>query len=301
MADFTSGFWHWFIAIGTVLSILALFPLIFMNRGHKPEGDPETSGHVWDEDLTEYNNPLPSWWLNLFIITLVFALVYLTLYPGLGSFQGLLGWSSKGQYQEEIGFAKERFDPIFEQYASLSPSDLIANADAMRTGKRLFLNNCAQCHGSDAYGASGFPNLVDNDWQWGSEHEQIYQTIINGRIAAMPPWETPLGGPDGVRDVTHYVLNLSGQEHNAEFASAGKAKYDQLCAACHQPNGSGNVLLGAPNIADNIWLYGGSYDDIYHSIAIGRNGVMPAFNNLLGEDRVYLLSAYVQSLGEQNQ
>ncbi len=301
MADFTSEFWHWFIALGTVISILALFPLILLNRGHKPEGAVETSDHVWDEDLTEYNNPLPSWWLNLFFITLVFGLVYLILYPGLGSYQGLLNWSSKDQYQKEIDTAKEQYGPIFEEYASLPPAELIQNAEAMRTGKRLFLNNCAQCHGSDAYGAPGFPNLVDKDWQWGSDHEQIYQTIINGRVAAMPPWETPLGGPDGVRDVTHHVLNLSGQEHNPEYASAGKVKYDQLCIACHQANGSGNVLLGAPNIADTIWLYGGTYDDIYHSIAIGRNGVMPAFSDLLGEDRVYLLAAYVQSLGEQNQ
>lgn len=295
MADFTSDFWHWFIAIVTVLSILALFPLIFMNRGHKPQGEVETSGHVWDDDLKEYNNPLPAWWLNLFIITLVFGLVYLILYPGLGSFSGLLNWSSTGQYEEEMNTAREKFDPIFRQYASVPIHELIDNEDAMRTGRRLFLNYCAQCHGSDAHGSPGFPNLTDDDWIYGGQPDRIYQSILNGRVGIMPPWDIPLGGPEGVREVTQYVLGLSGREHDSELA-AGKAKYDQFCVACHQADGTGNILLGAPNLADDIWLYGGSPDDIAHSIGTGRNGVMPPHEKLLGKDRVHLLAAYVYGL-----
>ncbi|MYD76122.1 MAG: cytochrome-c oxidase, cbb3-type subunit III [Gammaproteobacteria bacterium] len=296
MADFTSDFWHWFIAIVTVLSILALFPLILLNRGHKPQGEVETSGHVWDEDLKEYNNPLPAWWLNLFVITLVFGLGYLILYPGLGSFSGLLNWSSTGQYEEEMNAARERFDPIFRQYASVPIHERTDNEDAMRTGRRLFLNYCAQCHGSDAHGSPGFPDLADDDWIYGGQPDQIYQSILNGRVGIMPPWETPLGGSEGVREVTQYVLGLGGREHDSELAAAGKTKYNQLCVACHLPDGTGNTLLGAPNLVDDIWLYGGSSDDIAHSIAIGRNGVMPPHEKLLGEDRVHLLAAYVYGL-----
>jgi cytochrome c oxidase cbb3-type subunit 3 len=298
MADFTSSFWNWFIIIPTVGGIIACFLLVrWLSIGSiKPGEQAESMGHVWDEDLEELNNPLPRWWLNLFYITLVFGAVYLVLYPGLGTFPGMLGWTSTGQYEREMDLADARFGPLFEKYQAM---DIVAVADdeeARRMGERLFVNYCATCHGSDARGARGFPNLRDNDWLYGGEPAAIEQSILNGRNGVMPAWEAALGGADGVTDMTEYVFSLSGRNVDEAAAARGAEKYQSLCAACHGADGSGNLTLGAPNLTDNIWLHGGSRTRVIETIARGRNGVMPPHKDFLGEAKAHLLAAYVYSL-----
>jgi cytochrome c oxidase cbb3-type subunit 3 len=260
-------------------------------------------GHVWDEDLEELNNPLPGWWLKLFYITMVFGLIYLALFPGLGSFPGLLGWTSHGQYEREMDVADATYGPLFTRYREMSIPAVAADPEARKMGERLFVTYCAACHGSDARGARGFPNLRDNDWLYGGSPEQIEQTILYGRNGVMPAWQDALGGKQGVADVVQYVLSLSGRNVDQAAAARGKVKFQTFCVACHGADGKGNQAIGAPNLTDNIWLYGGSEKAITETIAKGRNGKMPAQKDTLGEDKVHLLAAYVYSLstGEQNE
>jgi cytochrome c oxidase cbb3-type subunit 3 len=298
MADFTSNFWNWFIIIGVVGGIIAMFWLILWQseRRRASEEKAKPMGHVWDGDLQELNNPLPRWWLNLFYLTLVFSIIYLILYPGLGTFAGALGWTQIGQYDREIAVAKKQFDPLYEKYLKEDLKALATNKDAVKTGERLFVNYCTTCHGSDARGAKGFPNLRDNDWLYGGEPDTIKATIMTGRQGVMPAWGAALGGNEGVFQVSEYVLSLSGRRVNEEAAVAGKEKYKQLCVACHGADGRGNLALGAPNLTDDIWLYGGSQKSVMESIDKGRSGRMPAHNEFLGEAKVHLLAAYVYSL-----
>lgn len=300
MADFNSDFWHWYITILTVISILACVWLLrWMSSGHQGTDEAESTGHIWDEDLTELNNPLPRWWLGLFYITIAFGGFYLLLYPGLGTFAGLLEWTSKGEYEQEIEKVEAQVGPLFAGYQKTPVLDLIKDENALKVGERLYLNYCSTCHGSDARGARGFPNLRDKDWLWGGDPQSIKTTLLNGRIAAMPAWEGPLGGESGVDEVTQYVLALSGRATIDELAEKGKAKYDIFCAACHGADGIGNPALGAPNLTDDIWLYGGSITRIAESIAKGRNGQMPAQGERLGEAKVHLLAAYVYGLSQE--
>lgn len=297
MADFTSPFWSWFIIIAALGGILAMF---LLNRWmteprRRAEERPKSMGHVWDENLEELNNPLPRWWVNLFHITLVFAAVYLVLYPGLGSFAGVLGWTSIGQYEKEVQAAEARFSPMYEKYLKQDLSALAKDPEALKTGERLFVNYCATCHGSDARGAKGFPNLRDHDWLWGGDPQTIKTTIMNGRTGVMPAWGAALG-PEGLFNVTEYVLSLSGRKVNESAAAAGKEKFMQLCVACHGPEGKGNPALGAPNLTDDIWLYGGTQKAVMESIEKGRSGRMPAHAEFLGEAKVHVLAAYVYSL-----
>ena len=300
MADFNSDFWHWYISIITVISILACVWLLWwMTSGYKKTDQIEDTGHVWDGDLTELNNPLPRWWLGLFYITIAFSGFYLLLYPGLGSFAGILGWTSQGSYEEEVERVDAKIGPLFARYQQTPVIDLLKDKDALKVGKRLYATYCTTCHGSDARGARGYPNLRDNNWLWGGDPESIKTTITNGRIAGMPAWEGPLGGESGVDEVTQYVLSLSGRATISELAEKGKAKYDIFCVACHGPTGTGNTALGAPNLTDDIWLYGSSLTRISQSIAKGRNGQMPAHGEFLGEAKIHLLSAYVYSLSQE--
>jgi len=302
MADFTSDFWHWYIAILTVLSILACVWLLrWMTSGHKKSDSDtvEDTGHIWDGDLTELNNPLPRWWLGLFYITIIFSGFYLLLYPGLGKFAGMLDWTSQGQYEQEVAEMDAEVGPLFQRYQQTSILDLTKDETALKVGERLYINYCSTCHGSDARGARGYPNLRDGDWIWGGTPDDIKNTIMNGRQAAMPAWEAALGGERGVDEVAQYILSLSGRATITELASKGKAKYDMFCAACHGPEGKGNTMLGAPNLTDDTWLYGGSLTRISESIAQGRNGKMPAQGEFLGDAKVHLLSAYVYSLSQQ--
>jgi len=299
MADFVSGFWKWYIFVAVVLSFAGIFALvIWMSRGRKSGEKVATMGHVWDETLEELNNPLPMWWLYLFYATLVFGIAYLLLYPGSGVFGGALGWSEVGQYNSEMKAANDKYGPLFEKYRTEDLKLVAADPDALKMGKRLFLTYCTNCHGSDARGGPGFPNLTDNDWLYGGAPDTIQTTITNGRNGVMPAWGAVLGN-EGVVDVANYVMSLSGRTVNADAAAAGKVKFQQICAACHGPDGKGNQAIGAPNLTDNTWLYGGSQATIIKTITYGRNGHMPAHGDFLGEAKVHLLAAYVYSLSHQ--
>ncbi len=300
MSDFFSSFWTFFISTGTLGGIAWLVYLLISNSktiavqtGEKVK----STGHEWD-GIEELNTPLPFWWVAMFYITIAFGLGYLVLYPGLGTAKGVLGWSSAGAHSEEVKIAKEQYEPLYKEYASIPIPELSKNENAIRTGGRLFANNCAVCHGSDAKGARGFPNLTDNDWLYGGSPEQIKTTILAGRNGSMPAWHATLGDA-GVKNVASYILSLSGREVPADEVTEGKKTFTTICAACHQPDGKGMTALGAPNLTDNIWLYGSTRAVIEQSIANGRRGVMPAHKDLLGEEKVHILAAYVYGLSQK--
>lgn len=296
MADFTSSFWNWYIIILTGLAFLACFWLVRWLSKMPAEDIGKPTGHVWDEDLQEFNNPLPRWWLMLFYITLFFGIGYLALYPGLGTFKGYLGWTSTGQYEREMDQADAEYGPLFKKYSGMPLAAVAADPEARRMGERMFVSYCAVCHGSDARGARGFPNLRDSDWLYGGTPEAIEASIMNGRNGVMPAWEQALGGEAGVTDVAQYVLSLSGGDVDAAAAGRGQEKFQQLCVACHGADGTGNQALGAPNLTDKVWLYGGSRAAVMETIAKGRNGQMPAHKEFLGQEKSHLLAAYVYSL-----
>jgi cytochrome c oxidase cbb3-type subunit 3 len=294
-----SSFWHWYVVILTLGYIAAVVWLLVVTR--RVKGEPQEGGkaqlmaHSYD-GIQEYNNPLPRWWLNLFYITVVFAVLYLIAYPGLGNYKGLLGWTQEKEVAAELKAAEEKTAPLFAKYAQLDiPIIVKEHPEAVGMGKRIFLNNCAVCHGSDGRGSPGFPNLTDNDWLYGGQPEQIEASIRNGRQGAMPAWGPTLG-EEGVEAMVSYIFKLSGRKHNALLAKQGEEKFKLFCAACHGPDGTGNQALGAPNLTDNIWLYGGSPATIKASIEKGRNGKMPAHKDILGDARIHLVAAYVYSL-----
>lgn len=297
MADFTSAFWSWFIVIVTIGGIVALVALIVWQSIVPPgETEAETMGHVWDGDLAELNNPLPRWWLHLFYITIFFSVGYLVWYPGLGTFSGMLNWTQVDQYDAEVAEAEARYAPLYEKFTGQSITDLISDPKALKMGERLYAAYCTGCHGSDARGVTGFPNLRDQDWLYGGDPAAIKATILKGRNGVMPPWKDALGGDEGVRNVSQYVLSLSGREVDGKAAAAGEQSYKSLCVACHMPDGTGNTALGAPNLTDNIWLYGGSPKTVEATIANGRSGQMPAHEEFLGEAKTHVLAAYIYSL-----
>jgi len=290
-----SAFWQGWVIVLTVLNILFCLWLIRFTMkkraGEAATGD--VTGHTWDGDLQEYNNPLPRWWLWMFYGTIVFGIAYYILYPGL--WDGVLGWTKEGQYAAEQERAEAKFGPIYAQYASVAVPELAKNEDATAMGRRLFLTYCVQCHGSDAQGSKGYPNLADNAWLWGGSPEQIKSSIVNGRNGVMPPHEAILG-EEGIDEVANYVLTLSGGQADAAKAEKGKERFATICAACHMPDGTGNQMLGAPNLTDDTWVYGGSIEDIKTTLVKGRAGVMPAHKDLLNSDKIHLLTAYVYSL-----
>lgn len=296
MSDFYSEFWTIWIAIGTFGGIGFLIILLLSNSTQtlKKGEEAQSMGHNWD-GIEELNNPLPLWWLIMFWLTIIFALGYLVVYPGIGSYMGVLKTNIQ-EYDAEVLAAKTKYDPIYEKYAAIDIATLSKDDTAMRTGGRLFSNNCAICHGSDARGARGFPNLTDNDWLYGGQPAQIKTTILNGRHGNMPAWKTILGD-DGVKQVASYVLSLSGRKAPADEVAAGKEKFS-ACAGCHLASGKGMQALGAPNLTDKVWLYGASRKAIEKTISYGRKGVMPAFKNRLGENKAHIVAAYVYSLGE---
>jgi len=298
--EFTSEFWTVYISVITIASIIACGLLLWrLSTTRLAVGEKaDVMGHVWDENLQEYNNPLPRWWMWLFWITLVFSVAYLILYPGLGSFPGVLHWSSAGQYDQEMARAKERFEPIFAKYAAMDIKAVAADPQAKEMGQRLFLNYCAQCHASDGRGGRGFPNLTDNDWLYGGDPQILVTTIENGRSGVMPPW--PQLGDEGIKNVAHYVMSLSGRTHDNVRASQGKEIFATNCVACHGVDGKGNQAIGAPNLTDDVWLYGGGESTIIETVTKGRNGVMPAWAEFLGPNKVHLLAAYVYGMSHSD-
>jgi len=303
MSDFMHEAWSIYIAVITVVSIIACAVLLkSLSTRRIVKGEQVgTTGHKWDEDLEEWNNPLPRWWIWLFYITIVFSLVYLVLYPGLGSFKGYYGWSSTGQYQEEQKRAAATFGPVFERYLKQDIQTVAADPAAREIGQRLFLNYCAQCHGSDAGGSRGFPSLRDNVWLYGGEPENIRTSITSGRQGVMPPMGAAIGGDEAVRDVAQYVLKISGRTHDSLRAFRGEAKFKTVCAACHGPEGKGNPQIGAPNLTDEVWLHGGSEAWIIETITKGRTSVMPTHKDFLDEGKIHLLTAYVYGLSRGGQ
>jgi len=301
MSDFTSEAWSFYIALITVVSIIAcaVFLKALSTRRLQKGEQVETTGHTWDEDLAELNNPLPRWWMWLFYITIIFSVVYLVLYPGLGSFRGYLGWTSTGQFEGEVKRADERFGPIYRKFLAQDIKQVAADPDARAIGQKLFLNYCAQCHGSDAGGARGFPSLRDRDWLYGGEPETIKTSIAEGRSGLMPPQGAVIGGDEVAKDVAHYVLSLSGRTHDSLRAHRGKAKFNTICMACHGLDGKGNKQIGAPNLTDNVWLYGGTESAIIETILKGRNGRMPAHKDFLDPAKIHLLAAYVYGLSAE--
>ena len=297
MSQFTSQFWDVYVAILSVVSIVACGLFLKSQSVRKVPGAAPTTGHTWDEDLAEYNNPLPRWWSWLFYITIVFAIAYLILYPGLGSWRGALGWSQVTQLEQELAAADKRFGPMYEKFAALEVDALAKNPEALAIGQKLFLNNCAQCHASDGGGSRGFPNLTDRDWLWGGDPATIKATITNGRTGTMPPFGPTLG-EQGVKDVAHYVMSLSGLTHDSLRKARGEPAFKQICAACHGAEGKGNPALGAPNLTDRVWLHGSGEPAIIETITRGRSNQMPAHKDLLSEAKIHLLTAYVLSLSQ---
>jgi cytochrome c oxidase cbb3-type subunit 3 len=293
MSDFTHNFWSFYVAGLTLVSIFACVLLLWLTARKKiVSSSDNTTGHVWDEDLTEMNNPMPRWWMWMFVLTIVFGLGYLAFYPGLGNFAGKLGWSEIKEYQEEMQRGEAEIAPVYARFASMTTQQLAGDAPAMAIGERLFMNNCAQCHGSDAHGSKGFPNLTDGDWLYGGSPEKISETIHNGRIGVMPPMAAAVGTPDDVRNVAHYVLSLSGSPHDSLRASLGKPKF-AACAACHGMDGKGNQALGAPNLTDDVWLHGWGEAAIVAMINNGKTNEMPAQAGKLTEPQLAVLAAYV--------
>jgi cytochrome c oxidase cbb3-type subunit 3 len=295
MADFTSGFWSPFIAISTIVSILACLLLLVLNSKKPAPTADNTTGHVWDGDLREANNPLPRWWSGLFVITIVFALIYLWLYPGLGARPGSTGWTQAAQYEAESKALAAEMAPLYAKFEAQPIPSLIGDPQARAIGERLFLNNCAQCHGSDGRGAKGFPNLTDGDWLYGDAPEQIVQTIVKGRNGVMPALGAAIGTATEVEQLAQYVLSLSGSATDPVKAELGKAKY-AVCAACHGPAGQGNPALGAPNLTDKIWLHGGGLQAVVGIINNGKDNMMPGWGDKLTQGQVHVLASYVLGL-----
>jgi cytochrome c oxidase cbb3-type subunit 3 len=295
MADFTSGFWSAYIGLLTALSIaFCLFVLVANSRKPAASAD-NTTGHVWDEDLQEANNPLPRWWIGLFILTILFGIGYLIYYPGMGSFAGASGWSSAAAYEQERAALEQASEPIFAGFTGKTAEQLAADPKALAIGERLFLNNCAQCHGSDGRGSRGFPNLTDRDWLYGGSADAIRTTITQGRHGVMPALGAALGGPANVERLAQYVLSLSGTATDAMKAELGRAHF-ATCAACHGPKGEGTPALGAPNLTDRTWLHTPGLDGVIATINNGRENMMPEHGSKLTPHQIHVLTGYVMSL-----
>ncbi|ABX35416.1 MULTISPECIES: cytochrome-c oxidase, cbb3-type subunit III [Delftia] len=300
MSDFVNNFWSIYVTAITLGGIIGCLLLLYLTARKKvvPSAD-NTTGHVWDEDLRELNNPMPKWWMWLFIITSVFGFAYLAAYPGLGSFAGKLGWTQLGAYENEMAKARADLEPLYAKFTSMSTEDMAKDPQAMAIGERLFMNNCAQCHGSDARGGKSFPNLTDGDWLHGGTPEKIRETITGGRIGIMPPMAAAVGTPDDVRNLSHYVLSLSGSPHDSLKASLGKSKFT-ACAACHGMDGKGNQALGAPNLTDDIWLHGWGEAAITAMINNGKHNEMPAQKDKLTEAQIAVLASYVWGMSHKD-
>jgi len=295
MSDFFNSGWSIYIAVATIVGLIACLALLMIAARRRVMAGDNTTGHVWDEDLRELNNPLPRWWMWLFVLTVLFSAGYLVVYPGLGSAPGSFKWTSVGQYQDEQAKARAVTAPLFAGFAATPVPALARNPQAMAVGERLFANNCATCHGADARGSKGFPNLTDTDWLWGGTPERIKETITQGRQGMMPPMAAAVGSAADVRNVANYVLSLSGSAHNDIARDIGRPKF-AACAACHGADGKGNPMLGAPNLTDKVWLHGWGEDAIVAMVNNGKTNVMPAHGERLSAEQIHVLTAYVWGL-----
>lgn len=293
-----STFWSIWISAIVLGTVFGCWWLLWATRkSQSTDTETErTTGHAFD-GIEEYDNPLPKWWFYLYVATCVFALGYLALYPGLGNYKGLLGWTSANQWEAEVEAADEKYGEIYAQYGQTAIPELAQNQDAMKIGQRLFANNCSVCHGTAARGQVGFPNLTDDDWLWGGEPEQILHSIAQGRNGNMPAKGVmPNMTNEQVDQVVNYVLSFSGREKDAAAAEAGAAVFAQACTACHGADGTGMAAMGAPNLTDNVWLYGSTYEWIKETVVNGRQNQMPKQEGRLTADQIQILAAYVYSL-----
>ena len=296
MSDFTSAFWSYYVAVISGVSIAACLLLLwFSGRVRANTSHDNTTGHVWDGDLRELNNPLPRWWAWLFVITIVFAVAYLVLYPGMGSYAGTLGWTSIGEHTEEMRAGEQESAPLYAKFTAMEIEDIARDPQAMAIGNRLFMNNCSQCHGSDARGSKGFPNLTDGDWLHGGTPDKILESITLGRIGNMPPMAAAVGGAEEVKNLANYVLSLSKSPNDSVRAALGKEKF-MVCAACHGMDGKGNQALGAPNLTDSIWLHGFGESAIIAMVNNGKVNQMPAQVGRLNANQIQVLASYVWGL-----
>lgn len=298
MSDFVSNGWSLFVAASTVLGLALCLALLIIASRRKLMAEDNSTGHVWDEDIRELNNPLPRWWMVLFVLTVVASGLYLALYPGLGAYAGSLGWSSTGQYEAEQALARAEMHTIYARFDGKPVESLAADPQARAIGERLFANNCATCHGSDARGSKGFPNLTDNDWLYGGSGDTIVQTITQGREGTMPPMAAAVGGGEDVRNLAHYVLSLSGSPHNSVAAALGKSTFS-ACAACHGMDGKGNQALGAPNLTDKVWLHGWGESAIVAMVNSGKHSHMPEHGSRLSPEQIRVLAGYVWGLSHE--
>ncbi|WP_434778330.1 cytochrome-c oxidase, cbb3-type subunit III [Neisseria sp. Ec49-e6-T10] len=297
--DFTSNFWNIYICVIVIVSIIAVFWLLLsQSKSTVKKGEEvKTVGHVWDEDLEEYNNPLPRWWMIMFLLTLVFSVGYLIVYPGMGDYKGYFKWTSHNQYEGEVAEANKAYKSQYDKYLQTDVKMLATDPQAMKTAQNLYNTYCMQCHGADARGSRGFPNLTDSDWLWGGEPEQIHESIRDGRMGIMAAWGEQLTS-DQIEDAANYVLSLSGKPHNTTSAMRGNDVFHNPpanCATCHGADGKG-ILTQGPNLTDNIWLWGSSKKAIIDTITNGHENEMPAWGEFLDESKVHLLTAYVWGL-----
>jgi len=287
--------WGIYIALLVLANVIGVVWLLFVTARRRPqERDEDTTGHIWDEDLKEYNKALPRWWLGMFVLSVIFGAAYLVFYPGFGTVTGTLGWTSANEFQADLAENNRKLETVFARFRDKPLDELARDPQALMLGHNVFANNCAACHGSDARGARGYPNLTDADWIYGDNAEQILATVSNGRSGVMPALGAALGEP-GINEVANYVLSLSGGKADAALADSGKTRFMTICAACHGADGKGNTAIGAPNLTDNIWLYGSTLEDIKTSIRDGRNGKMPAWEPIIGKDRARLVAAWVRA------
>lgn len=301
MSDFVSDFWSYFIVIITLGGIAFCIWLLFSQRAWLGKRVPvaEDTGHVWDGDLTELNNPVPRWWTIFYLGLCIVALCILFLYPGLGGYKGKLGYTAASQVKDQQASLQAQIEPVYQRYREMPIKAIAADADAQQIGQRLFLNNCAQCHGSDARGSGSFPNLTDGDWLHGGDPEQIQQTITQGRHGMMPAWASAIN-PAQASDIAQYVRSLSGLASNPLRVVPGKRGFETFCVACHGIDGKGNTAVGAPNLTDSVWLYGSSEATIVETILKGRENIMPAQGGILSEDQIRMLTAWVWSLSHHD-
>ena len=292
-----ASFWSYWIIILTSITLVGLTWILFANRKREAQAEDKTTGHVAD-GIEEFDNPLPAWWFYMFVITIVWGVGYLIVYPGMGNFAGVIGWTQVGQYDKEVAAADEKYRDMRDRYLALPVEEIAGDPAVRKMGMRMFANNCAQCHGADAKGRYGFPNLTDDDWIFGGDPATIKATLEHGRQAVMPAWGSIIGDK-GVTDVTRYVLSLNGRDVEEAQIAAGETVYQTYCVACHGAEGLGNPALGAPNLTNGVWLYGGSEEQLAHTIRAGRNGMMPAFKDTLSEDKIHIISAYVYGLNRQ--
>jgi cytochrome c oxidase cbb3-type subunit 3 len=291
-----TSFWSaWVIILTSITIIIMTWVLIANKRAERRTGE-RTTGHVYD-GIEEYDNAIPTWWFWMFIITIVWGVAYLVVYPGMGNFPGVIGWTQVDQHDRSVAAADEKYRAMRDRYLALPVEEITLDPAVRKMGARMFSNNCAQCHGSDAKGSYGFPNLADNDWIYGGDAETIKKTLVGGRQAAMPAWGSIIGD-QGVSEATAYILSLNGRQADPQLVAAGESQFATYCAACHGADATGNPALGSPNLSNGIWLYGGTEAQIAHSIRAGRNGVMPAFKETLSEDKIHILTAYVYGLSQ---